>query len=215
MLDQRRSVSDLLTGVGPLVLRPHPASSVQPPPPNQVPSPPYRRSGPALSAAHRDPTTARQSPPQPPRSCAYIIHGGTNQFHHAVAANATACRSKNKGKKSLSGPTGTKVTTLFEDTVARSPRPITSAARRSFAPRNMPSPHPKHDLILITWSNMSAALLKDANCCRPLSFYVFVNDHVAVSLTTIETVVLTASYAPFFDAITLHLNQSLRIGKNP
>ena len=94
------------------------------------------------------------------------------------------------------------------------PLPLTSAARRFYAHRNTPAPHPERDLIRIRWPDMAASVLREANCGLHVSFKVFVNDNGAVSLTVIDTAVPAASYAPFLDALTLKLNQSFPVGDN-
>ena len=97
----------------------------------------------------------------------------------------------------------------------KGPPPLTSAARRFYAPRNIPAPHTERDLIRIRWPDLAASVLREANSGLPVSFKVFVNDNGAVSLTVIDTSVPAASYSPFFDALTHKLNQSFPVGDNP
>ena len=211
--DLRNSVSDLSRRLTPPVLRPPPSSGAQPSLVNSVPARPNRPSVPPPPAPSRDPPTIQQPTP-PTRSYADVIHGGTSEFDQAVAANAAARRGKNKGKKPPSGTTASKVASVVEAALPKGPPPLTSSARRFYAPRNTPAPHPERDLIRIRWPDMAVSVLRDANCGLPVTLKVFVNDNGAVSLTVIDTAVPAASYAPFFDALTLKLNQFFPVGNN-
>ena len=211
--DLRNSVSDLSHRVAPPVLRPTPSSPVPPPPSNPTSGRPNRPSAPP-------PVVPRDTPPQPAvspptRSYADVIHGGTREFDQAVAANAAARRGKGKGKKSPPATTASKVASGVEAASSKGPPPLTSAARRFYAPRNTPAPHPEHNLIRIRWPNLAASVLREANSGLPVSFKVFVNDNGAVSLTVIDTSVPAASYSPIFDALTHKFNQSFPVGDNP
>ena len=104
---------------------------------------------------------------------------------------------------------------VVEAASPKGPPPRTSAARRFYAPRNIPAPHPERDLICIRWRNLAASVLREANSGLPVSFKVFVNDNGPVSLTVIDTSVPAASYSPFFDALTHKLNQSFPVSDNP
>ena len=153
--------------------------------------------------------------PPPTRPYADVIHGCTSDFDQAVAANAAARRGKGKGKKSPPATTASKVASVIEAASPKGPPPLTSPARRFYAPRNIPAPHPERDLIRIRWPDLAASVLREANSGLPVSFKVFVNDNGAVSLTVIDTSVPAASYSPFFDALTQKLNQSFPVGDNP
>lgn len=61
---------------------------------------------------------------------------------------------------------------------------------------------------------MAASVLREANCGPSICLKVFVNNNGAVSRNVIETAVPSASYAPFFDALTVKLNQSFPVGDN-
>ena len=117
--------------------------------------------------------------------------------------------------KSPPATTASKVGTVLEAALSKGPRPLTSAARRFYAPRDRPAPHPERDLICISWLDLAASVLREASSGLPVSFKVFLNDYSAVSLTVIDTSIHAASYSPFFDALTLKLNQSFRVGDNP
>ena len=166
----------------------------------------------------------QQSPVTPPpnqlsspptRSYADVIHGGTSEFDQAVAGNAAARRGKGKGKKTPHTTNASKVASVVEAASPKGPPPLSSAAMRFYAPRNIPAPHPERDLIRIRWPDLAASILREANSGLPVSFKVFVNDNGAVSLTVIDTSVPAASYSPFFYALTHKLNQSFLVGDNP
>ena len=183
--------------------RPTPQPHLRPAQPPQCPtssgSPP----------GHPPPTTA----PPPSRSYADLIHGGTSEFDQAVATNAASRRGKGKG--SSPATTASKVATVVEAALPKGPPPLTSAARRFYAPRISPAPHPEGDLIGICWPDLAASVLREDNSGLPVSFKVFINDNGAVSLTVIDSSVPAAFYAPFFDALTHKLNQSFPVGNNP
>ena len=186
-------------------------------PPHPTSSRPNRPSAqPPLVVAWDNPqqTTA----PPPSRSYADIIHGGTSEFDQAVAANAAAWRGKGKGRGSPLASTASKVAkvaTVVEAASPKGPSPLTSAARRFYAPRNSPAPNPEGNLIRIRWPDMAASVLREPNSGLPVSLKVFINGNGAVSLTLINTSVLATSYTPFFDTLTHKLNQSFPVGNNP
>ena len=166
------------------------------------------------------PAVPRDSPPQPAvlrPTLSYPdgIHGGTSEFDQAVAANAAGSCGKGNGKKSLPATTASKVASVIEAASPKGPPPLTCAARRFYAPRNIPAPHPERDLICIRWPDLAASVLREANSGLLVSFKVFVNDNGAVSLTVIDTSVPASSYSPFFDALPHKLNQSFPVGDNP
>ena len=186
----------------------------------QFPVPPNPTSGrPSRPSAHPPPVVPRDTPtqttaPPPSRSYADVVHGGTSEFDQAVAANAAARRGKGNGKGNPPATTAAKVATVVEAASPKGPPPLTSAARRFYAPRNSPAPHPERDLIRIRWPDLAASVLREANSGLPVSFKVFINYNGAVSLTVIDTSVPAASYAPFFDALTHKLNQGFPVGNN-
>ena len=97
-------------------------------------------------------------------------------------------------------------------------KPATSlpfASRRFFAIRETPLPHPRAARITKTFPDIIATTLTESNCLLPKGFSVKVNDRGAVSLTGTDAVTPAESYAPYFDAITRHLNQSYRTGSSP
>ena len=212
--DLRNSVSDLSRRVAPPVLCPTPSSMVPQSPSNQTSGRPNRPSAP-LPAVPRETTPPQPAVALPTRSYAEIIHGGTSEFDQGLAANAAACRGKGKGKKSPPATTASKVASVVEAACPMGPPPRTSAARRFYAPRNIPAPHPERDLIRIRWPDLAASVLREGNSGLPARFKVFVNDNGAVSLTVIDTSFPAASYSPFFDALTHKLNHSFPVGDNP
>ena len=212
--DLRNSVSHLSRRVVHPVLRPTPSSTVPPPPSNPTSGRPNRPSAP-LPAVPRDTTPLQRAVPLPTRSYAEVIHGGTSDFDQAVAANAATRRGKGKGKKSPPTTTASKVASVVEASSLKGPPPLTSAARRFYAPRNIPAPDPERDLIRIRWPDLAASVLREANSGLPGSFKVFVNGNGRVSLTVIDTSVPAASYSAFFDALIHKLNQFFPVGDNP
>ena len=97
----------------------------------------------------------------------------------------------------------------------KGPPPLISAARRFYAPRNIPAHHPERDLRPIGWPDLAASVLREANSGLPVSFTVFVNDNGAIFLTVIDSSVPAAFYSTFFDAVSQKLNQFFPVGDNP
>ena len=140
--DLCNAVSDMSCRVAPLVLRPKPSSSAPPPPSNPKSGRPSRSSGPLPPEVPREIHSQTDAPP-PTRSYADIIHGDTSEFDQAIAANATACRGKGKGKKSLPATTVSKGATVVEAALPMGSLPLTSASRRFYTPgtRQLPTPN--------------------------------------------------------------------------
>ena len=214
IVDLGISFSDLSRRMTPPVVQHPPSSSVPPPSSNPASGRPNHPSAPPPPAVPRH-TPLQPALPPPSRSYADVIHGGTCEFDLAVAANTAARRGKGKGKKSPPATTASKVASVVAATSPRGPPPLKSAARRFYAPRNLPAPHPERDLIRIRWPDLAASVLREANSGLPVSFRVFVNDNGAVSLTVIDTSVPAASYSLFFEAPTHKLNQAFPVGDNP
>ena len=208
--DLHNSVSDLSCSVALPVLRPTPSSSVALHPSTPALGRPNRPSAPPPPVV--PPQTAA---PSPSRCYASVVHGGTSEFNQAVTANAAACRGKGKGKESPPATTPSKVPFVIEAALPKGPPPLTSAARRFYAPRNIPALHPERDLIRIRWPDLATSVLREANSGLPVSFEVFINNNGAVSLTVIDTSVPAASYSPVFDALTHKINQSFPVDDNP
>ena len=212
--DLRNSMSDLSRSMAPPVLGPTPSPSVPPLPPNPTTGRPNRPRG------HPPPVVPRDIPLQtsalpPTRSYADVIHGCPSEFDQDVVANAATHRGKGKGTGSPTATSASKVATVIEAVSSKGSPLLTSAAKRFYAPRNSPAPHPESDLIRISGSDLAASVLREANSGLQVSFKVFINDSGAVSLTVIDTTVPAASYTPFFDSLTHKLNQSFPVGNNP
>ena len=212
--DLCNSVSDLSCGVASPVLRPRPSSSVPPPPSYLSPGRPNRPSASLHPVVSHD-APPRAAAPPPRRSYTDVIHGSTSVFDQAFAANAAARRGKGKGKKSPPATTASKVATVVEAASLKGSPPFTSAATRLYASKNIPAPHPEHDLIRICWPDLTPSFLREANTSLHVSFKVLINNNGGVSLWVIDTSVPAASYSPFFDALTHKLNQSFPVRDNP
>ena len=186
-------------------------SPPHPPTPPQAgltgPMPPLR-----LSPA--TPLPNRLSPPPPVRTLMSSMVAPANSIK-VLLQMPLPVGAKAKERNLLLVPLPSKVASVIEAASPKGPPPLTSAARRFYAPRNLPAPHPEHDLIRIRWPDLASSLLREANSGLPVSFKVFVNDNGAVSLTVIDTSVPAASYSPFFDPLTHKLNQSFPVGDNP
>ena len=135
-------------------------------------------------------------------------------FDQAAAENAAKRKAKGKGSPRF-GTTASKVAAVVEASSPKGPPPLSGASRRFYAPRRSHAPHPDEALIRIRLPDIAASVLREANSRLPLSFKSFVNSKGAVTLSIVDTSVPAASYAPFFEALTSHLNQSFPVADNP
>jgi len=207
--DLRNTVGDQSHRVAPSAVRA---------PPSQTPLPQQgSRQAPSRPNVVPDPTVPIPfSYHRPhPRSYADVIHGGTSELDQATADNAARRKGKAKPKTQSSGTSGVKVADAVEAASPKGPPPLPSASRRFYAPRTVQAPYPDEALIRIRWPDLAASVLREANSDLPLAFKTFVNDKGAVSLVSTDTAVPAACYAPFFEALSLKLNESFPVGNNP
>ena len=134
----------------------------------------------------------------------------------SYAQAAAPSRSKPKkaspqGVASLSPPS--------HNQVSSPPKPSTlsAAARRFFAPRESPLPHPDAELeaIAATFPDIAAEVLRSASCTLPLSFTGKVNSYGTISLLGIDPSTPASNYSPFYRALAAPLNKSFPVGSTP
>ena len=142
-----------------------------------------------------------------------VIHGGTSEFDSAARANQRARGAKKKQRSQTTS--AAKVAEGAREASPPKPPTLPSAARRFFAPRLAPAPHPSAQEIMARFPDIAASLLREANCTLPRALKTVVNDRGSVTLIVSDTSVPAASFAPYFDALTKKLNQSYPIGDNP
>ena len=87
---------------------------------------------------------------------------------------------------------------VAEAVLPKGPPSLISAARRFYAPSNIPAPPPERYLVRIRSPDLVASISREATSGLPVSFKVLTNDKGAVSLTVIYPYVPAASYSPFF-----------------
>ena len=141
--------------------------------------------------------------------------GGTSKFDQAARENMAT--KKNRGKKNPTANTwATKVAEANKKaSPPKAPAPIASAARRFFAPRSAPGPHPAAADLKAQLPDLAGSVLREANCSLPRSLKAIVNDRGSVTLIVVDTSVPAASYALYFEALTTKLNQSFPVGETP
>jgi len=195
-------------------------------PPTQVSAPPpAQTSRPRPSAVPAPPGFSARAPPERPpkestQSYAAIV-GGTSEFDKAACEVLAAKNNNNsnttRGKKnSATSTSATKVAAAArEASPPRAPLPLASAARRFFAPRSSPAPHPDAADIKAHLPDLAASVLREANCSLQRSLKAIINNRGSVTLIVVDTSVPAASYAPYFEALTTKLNQSFPVGPNP
>jgi len=195
-------------------------------PPTQAPAPPpAQTSRPRPSAVPAPPGPSTRAPPQRPpkestQSYAAIV-GGTREFDKE-AREVLAARNNNNSnttrrkKNSATSTSATKVAAAAKEACPpRAHPPLASAARRFFAPRASPAPHPDATDIKAHLPDLAASVLREANCSLPRSLKAIVNDRGSVTLIVVDTSVPDAPDAPYFEALTTKLNQSFPVGPNP
>jgi len=89
---------------------------------------------------------------------------------------------------------------------------LPAAARRFYAPRQDPLPHPDRETIAATFPDIAAEGLRSSNCAFPLSFTAKVNSNGKVTLLGVSP---ASDYTPFFGALAARLNKSFRVGSSP
>ena len=122
-------------------------------------------------------------------------------------------RSSPQGVASLSSP----FPSLSSLTSSSSSKPSTllAAARRFYAPRHEPLPHPERETIAATFPHIAAEVMRSSNCTLPLSFTAKVNLHGTVTLLGVSPSTAASDYAPFFGALAARLNKSFPVGSSP
>ena len=133
-----------------------------------------------------------------------------------AAKNNNNSNTIRRKKNSPTSTSPTKVSAAAKEaSPPRAPPPLAIAARRFFAPRPSPAPHPDAAHIKADLPDWAASVLCEANCSLLRSLKAIVNDRGSVPLIVVATSVPAASYAPYFEALTTKLNQSLPVGSNP
>jgi len=151
----------------------------------------------------------------PPRSYPDVIHGGTSELDQGVADKAARPKGRAQPKAQSSGASAVKVARVVEAASLKGPAPLPSESRRFSYPGAVQAPHPDDALVRIRWPDLGTSVLSETNSNLPVTFKTFVNDNSTVSLLSTDTTVPAAFYAPFFEALSLNLNQSFTVGDNP
>jgi len=121
-------------------------------------------------------------------------------------AQATAPPTKGKKKSSpqgvasLSSPPSSSSSPASSSSSSK-PSTLPAAARRFYAPRQDPLPHPDRETIAATFRDIAAEVLRSSNCAFPLSFTAKVNSNGTVTLLGVSPSTPASDYAPFFGAL--------------
>jgi len=133
-------------------------------------------------------------------------------YTQAASGSGSGGKSQSKAGKV---PSPQPVASAAAPPVKKGPPSLPGAQRRFLAPCQSPSPHPDAPTIAATFPDIAARVLRGSNCLLPLGLSATVNPRVSVSLTVTDKTTPAASYAPYFDSLTLALNQSFPVGENP
>ena len=95
------------------------------------------------------------------------------------------------------------------------PKSLPTAERRFYTPRSTPSEHPQASLIVATFPDIAARVLRDANSILPLVVTTKVNDRGSVTLLVTDPATPAAAFAPYFDALSSQLNKAFPVGESP
>jgi len=205
-----RDLSHRVAHLPPTQVSAPPSAQTSCPHPLAVPAPP----GPSARGSPQDPSK------ETTQSYAAIV-SGTSVFDN-VPREVLAAKNNNNNstprrkKNSATSTSATKVAAAAKGaSPLRALPPLASAARRFFAPRSSPAPHPDAPDIKGHLPDLAASVLREANCSLPRSLKAIVNDRGSVTLILVDPAVPAASYTPYFEALTTKLNQSFPVGSNP
>ena len=139
------------------------------------------------------------------------------RLSYAQVAAPASCPPKGKGKataQAVAAGSSSSSSSPPPDSQTKSAS-LSAAARRFFAPRQSPLPHPNSDAIAATFPDIAAEVLKDSNCALPLSFTAKVNSNGTVTLLGTSPSTPASGYSPFFNALAARPNKSFPVGDSP
>ena len=99
--------------------------------------------------------------------------------------------------------------------VTQPPKSLPTAETRFYTPRSSPSEHPQASLIAATFPDIAARVLRDANFILHHAVTTKVNDCGSVTLLVCDPTTPAAAFAPYFDALSAHLNKSFPVAESP
>jgi len=130
-------------------------------------------------------------------------------------AQAVAPPAKGKKGRQAKGPvSASSVAVASGEVFTKSPPPIPQAVRRLFAFRTPFKPHPEALRIAPHFPDITASVLREANCSLPLSFTCMVNDNGSVSLLGTDLHTPASAYTPYFAPLTTRLNNAFPVGNS-
>jgi len=177
--------------------------------PNNTPTPGRRKSSPRESTLPVPLGTGNLDPDwRPP----------TTMAPKATPTYAQAAAPPGKGKKgrqTKSPISASSVAVASGEVFTKSPPPLPHPVRRFFASRTTFEPHPEALKIAAHFQDITASVLREANCSLPLSFTCTVNDKGSVSLLGTDLHTPASAYTPYFAPLTSRLNKAFPIGNSP
>jgi len=124
-------------------------------------------------------------------------------------------KSSPQGVAFLASPPSSLSSPASSSSSSSRPSTLPAAARRFYAPRQDPLPHPDRETIAATFPDIAAEVLRSSKCTFPLSFTAKVNSNGTVTLLGVSPSMPASDYAPFFGALAARLNKSFPVGSSP
>ena len=131
------------------------------------------------------------------------------------AQAVTAPAKGKKGRQARSPVLASSFAVASREGFTKSPPPLPQAVRRFFASRTTFEPHPEALNIAAHFPDITASVLREVNCSRPLSFTCTLNDKGSVSLLGTDLHTPFSAYTPYFAPLTTWLNKAFPVGNSP
>jgi len=142
----------------------------------------------------------------------------TTMASKSTPTYAQAAAPPGKGKKghqAKSPTSASSVAVASGEVFTKSPPPLSQAVRRFFASRTTFEPHPEAFKIAADFPDITASVLREANCSLPLFFTCTVNDKGSVSLVGTDLHTPASAYTPYCAPLTSRLNKAFPIRNSP
>jgi len=120
-----------------------------------------------------------------------------------------------KGRHTKSPVSASSVAVASHEVFTKSPPSLPQAVRRFFASRTTFEPHPEALKIAAHFPDITASVLREANCSLPLYFTCSVNDKGSVSLLGTALHTPASAYTSYFAPLTSRLNKAFPVGNSP
>ena len=123
-----------------------------------------------------------------------------------------------KGKKARQAKVSVSdsfVAVASDNVFTKPPPPLPQAVRRFFAFRTTFEPHPEALKIAAHFPDITASVVREANCSLPLYLTCTVNDKGSVSHLGTNLHTPASAYTPYFAPLTMRLNKGFLVDNSP